>query len=133
MSTTLKIKNLAIIIDEIEESHKSSLLQYALDTGIVGCEFFVAADKNSGRELLLEKFKKLLMGKKEISAEQIQKLETEFDLIIKVGTNSLDDTVIVGSSYAEIYFVDIAAQDFDQGQLARAIEDFARRKRNFGI
>lgn len=135
MPTTTKLTNLAIIIDSIEGERESSLREYALNTGIEKIEFFTKNSKHSAKKFLLEKFRKLLSQENEITNEQIQKLETEFDLIIKVGKNScnLEDTIIIGSSYAEIYFADITPQDFDQSQLTKAIEDFTQRKRNFGV
>lgn len=132
MTVKSKLKNLAIVIDSISESQKDDLSKAAIEQDIGHMDFF--SNRFSARKNLLDKFKKILLDpNKKISNEVIAKLETEYDLIIKVGKNSLEDAVIIGASYAEIYFADLDPSEFNQSELQKALEDFERRKRNFGV
>ncbi len=131
MLSETKTKKLALIIDFIDDEKISEFSQKLKETGFE----LSLLQKNNARNSLLEKFKNLVLSKKEITHESLRDLEPEFDLIIKVSKNSrsLEDSVIIGASYAEIYFADMDAPDFDLTELERALADFDRRKRNFGI
>ena len=131
MPSELRTKKIALIIDFIEEEKIGSFKQKLSETGF---ELSIL-QRNNAQNSLLEKFKTLILSEKEITHDSVRDLEPEFDLIIKVGkgSKSLDDSVIIGASYAEIYFANMDAQDFDLTELEKALADFDRRKRNFGV
>lgn len=131
MLSETKIKKLALIIDFIEDEKVSAFAQKLTESGFE----LSLLEKNHARNSLLGKFKKLLSSAKEITHESVRELEPEFDLIIKVGkdSKSLEDSVIIGASYAEIYFANTDAQDFNVNELEKALADFENRKRNFGV
>jgi undecaprenyl diphosphate synthase len=55
------------------------------------------------------------------------------DLIIRTGgRNRLSNFLLWQSSYSELYFTDILWPDFGKNDLKNAIEDFNKRKRNYG-
>ncbi len=131
MLSETKTKKLALIIDFIEDEKLIAFTQKLTENGFE----LSLLQKNNARNSLLEKFKNLVLSNEEITHESVRDLEPEFDLIIKVGGNSksLEDSVIIGASYAEIYFADMDAADFDLTELEKALADFEIRKRNFGI
>ncbi|MEI7036378.1 polyprenyl diphosphate synthase [Fulvimonas yonginensis] len=56
------------------------------------------------------------------------------DLFIRTGGEvRVSNFLLWQIAYAELYFTDTLWPDFDQACLARAIEDFARRERRFGL
>lgn len=126
---------------DLSEDEIESIKFYALNAGV---RFYYLPFGNA-RKNLLDKFKKLLLGKteKEIKgmtdAELAKELahDKEFpepDLIIKVGETkeSLENTFIMEASYAEIYFAKKNPKDFVLNDVEHAIQDFETRKRNFG-
>jgi undecaprenyl diphosphate synthase len=55
------------------------------------------------------------------------------DLIIRTGgCNRLSNFLLWQSSYSELYFTDILWPDFKRSDLKNAIDDFNKRKRNYG-
>lgn len=55
------------------------------------------------------------------------------DLFIRTGGDCrISNFLLWQAAYAELYFTDTLWPDFDQAQLQRAIEDYARRERRFG-
>jgi undecaprenyl diphosphate synthase len=55
------------------------------------------------------------------------------DLFIRTGGDCrISNFLLWQAAYAELYFTDTLWPDFDQTQLQRAIEDYARRERRFG-
>jgi undecaprenyl diphosphate synthase len=77
-------------------------------------------------------------GVKEINEEKLLDfLDTsglpEPDLIIRTsGEKRTSGFMPFQSTYAEWYFADVHFPDFDACELKKAVEDFAKRKRNFG-
>ncbi|MEX0616413.1 MAG: polyprenyl diphosphate synthase [Candidatus Woykebacteria bacterium] len=58
----------------------------------------------------------------------------EPDLLIRTGGEKrLSNFLLWQASYAELYFTDTLWPDFDKEEFAKAIEEFAARKRNFGL
>lgn len=94
------------------------------------------------RERFLEKIKEILIDKHidldPAKIEEAFREDPEYgepDLIIRASKdkNSLDDSVITEANYAELFFIkknpaDLIKQDFEL-----AIDDFTKRKRNFGV
>lgn len=57
----------------------------------------------------------------------------EVDLLIRTGGEKrLSDFMLWECAYAELVFTDRMWPDFDEGDLDRALEEFARRERRFG-
>ena len=57
----------------------------------------------------------------------------DVDLLIRTGGEKrLSGFMPWQSTYAELYFTDTLWPDFNEEELDRALEDFAKRKRNFG-
>lgn len=84
----------------------------------------------SARNDLLNTFKSMLLNNEDLSPEAIRaKFSPEPDLIIIEGEHSLQNSAIVEASYAELYFCD----ELNEAQMAKAVEDFHSRKRNFGV
>ena len=55
------------------------------------------------------------------------------DLIIRTGGDlRISNFLIWQSAYSELYFTDTLWPDFGRGEVARAVEEFYRRKRRFG-
>jgi undecaprenyl diphosphate synthase len=55
------------------------------------------------------------------------------DLLIRTsGERRLSNFLLWQAAYAELLFVDTLWPDFDEAELERALEDFARRERRFG-
>jgi undecaprenyl diphosphate synthase len=55
------------------------------------------------------------------------------DLVIRSGGESrLSDFMLLESAHAELYFTPVLWPDFDRGELAEALAEFARRERRFG-
>ena len=55
------------------------------------------------------------------------------DLIIRTsGEKRTSGFMPFQSSYAELYFTDVKFPDFGPEELRKAVEEFSRRKRNFG-
>ncbi len=72
----------------------------------------------------------MLLDNEDLSAESIaRKFSPEPDLIIIEGDKSLQNSAIIEASYAEIYFCD----SYDENEKQKALEDFRKRKRNFGV
>lgn len=149
-SSTNDLKHLVLIIDEINETLVADLItkfeSEALKSLVIYTDSKINFSNNSNIKLtlkakgqaranLLKEFKSMLLNNEDLSPNAIQaKFNPEPDLIIKVGTGleSLDATLIIEASYAEIYFAKVSAQDFSLNELEKAIEDFKQRKRNFG-
>jgi len=81
------------------------------------------------RHNTLEQFKSMLLSGEDLSPEAIENKFAKPDLIIIEGKPSLQNAAIIEASYAEIYF----CEKLDETELAKAVEDFEQRKRNFGV
>jgi len=58
----------------------------------------------------------------------------EPDLLIRTsGEMRISNFLLWQSAYAELYFTDVLWPDFDAAELQRAIDDYQRRKRRFGL
>lgn len=87
---------------------------------------------NQARKNFLEKAKIALIQDQEINHELIESFEDQPDLIIKQGADlSLQNSLIVGASYGEIYFTHKDFFSLEDFQIA--LEDFKSRQRNFGV
>lgn len=95
----------------------------------------ILAEPGSARQNFLAALKNLILAGKPITEKHIINIEFQPDLIIKVGSdqNSLEDSFVVGASYAEIAFCSLAPKDFNLEALKPFLEDFENRKRNFGV
>lgn len=57
----------------------------------------------------------------------------EVDLLVRTGGEQrLSDFLLWECAYAELLFLDCLWPDFDEAQLARALEEYSRRQRRFG-
>ena len=84
----------------------------------------------SARTSLLNTFKQMLLNDEDLSPEAIRsKCSPEPDLIIIEGEHSLQNAALVEAAYAELYF----CKRLNETELEKAIEDFHKRKRNFGV
>jgi len=55
------------------------------------------------------------------------------DLVIRTGGQKrISNFLLWQISYAELYFTDVLWPDFDKNELIKAIQEYSRRKRNFG-
>lgn len=144
------LKHLVLIIDELQEDILQDLItkleSEALESlviytnskiklAVISTIKIAFRAKSQARKNLLDIFKMMILSNEDLSPGAIQaKFNPEPDLIIKVGKGleSLEGTLIIEASYAEIYFARINAQDFTTVDLEQAIEDFKQRKRNFG-
>lgn len=58
----------------------------------------------------------------------------EPDLLIRTsGEQRISNFLLWQAAYAEIYFTDVLWPDFDESELKKAIDDYDRRKRRFGL
>lgn len=93
--------------------------------------------KGQGRKNFLNKVKKLLLentNSKNFQEEDIKALEDEFDLVINISqSQSLENSLITGLNYAEIVFINKTLSEFCLEDYIQAIEEFKKRKRNFGV
>ena len=92
-----------------------------------------------GRDELTRAVNKMISnGVKEVSEQELARyLDTEGipdpDLIIRTsGEKRTSGFMPFQSSYAELYFTDVKFPDFGPEELRKAVEEFSRRKRNFG-
>src|SRR3989344_1405123 len=119
------------LVFEIEKLEKDTLefndynVQLCLDYG--------------GRDELTRAVNKMISnGVKEVSEQELARyLDTEgipdHDLIIRTsGEKRTSGFMPFQSSYAELYFTDVKFPDFGPEELRKAVEEFSRRKRNFG-
>ena len=59
--------------------------------------------------------------------------EPDTELIIRTGGDiRMSNFLTWQGVYSEMYFTDVLWPDFDEKQLDKAIEDYNKRKRNFG-
>ena len=59
--------------------------------------------------------------------------EPDPELIIRTGGDiRMSNFLTWQGVYSEMYFTDVLWPDFDEKQLDKAIEDYNKRKRNFG-
>lgn len=92
-----------------------------------------------GRDELMRAVNRIIKsGVKEIDEERLSRfLDTDTipdpDLIIRTsGEQRTSGFMPFQSTYAELYFTDLYYPDFGPSQLRSAVEEFQRRKRNFG-
>ena len=112
-------------LEEATENYQAFTLQLCMDYG--------------GRDELIRAVNKIIQsGVKEINEKQISSfLDTDDvpdpDLIIRTsGEQRTSGFMPYQSTYAELYFSSVYFPDFGPEQLREAVEEFARRKRNFG-
>lgn len=92
-----------------------------------------------GRDEITRAINKMISsGVREVNEEDISRyLDTEGipdpDLIIRTsGEQRISGFMPYQGTYAEFYFCPVHFPDFGEGQLRESVEEFARRKRNFG-
>ena len=92
-----------------------------------------------GRDEIVRAINRMIKeGVKQIDEKEFAKyLDTaeipEPDMIIRTaGEKRLSGFMAFQSAYAELYFSEVYFPDFDAGELRKAVEDFKKRKRNFG-
>lgn len=120
------LNKLCLIIDSIDDEKRKEISKFLEKEGVEHLSILTSQDYNKAREKLLIKIKESIIENTELEVE-------EADLIIKVGKEkSLDGTIILETSYAEIAFVEKGTSEFEISDLEAAIEDFHSRKRNFG-
>ncbi len=92
-----------------------------------------------GRAELVNAFNELSReGKKEITEQDIQdhlytRASKDPDLIVRTANECrISNFLLWQCAYSEFYFTDVLWPDFDENELAKAIESFYNRKRNFG-
>lgn len=122
-------KELVSEIEKLEEATKkfdSFNVQMCLDYG--------------GRDEISRAINKMLkLGVTEITEKDVSHyLDTQDipdpDLIIRTsGEQRTSGFMPFQSAYAELYFADCYFPDFGPAELKRAVEEFSRRKRNFGV
>ncbi|MEK6824753.1 MAG: polyprenyl diphosphate synthase [Nanoarchaeota archaeon] len=122
-------KDIVRQMDELEEATRSFSdinIQICLDYG--------------GRDELMRAVNRVLKsGKIEVSEEDLAfNLDTigipDPDLIIRTsGEQRLSGFMPFQSSYAEFYFTPIHFPEFGPDELREAVQEFGRRKRNFGV
>jgi undecaprenyl diphosphate synthase len=92
-----------------------------------------------GRDEIIRAVNKIIkIGTKEVEENEFfEFLDTagipEPDLIVRTGGEKRTSGFMpFQSAYSELYFSDIYFPDFDACELRKAVEDFKKRKRNFG-
>jgi undecaprenyl diphosphate synthase len=157
-TTDIQLKHLALITDSLNEEQLSSIVDELIGSGVKVLSIYSDSQPlsahhpqlkiqqkplHSGKDQLLAKCKEILLNNRidinKLSQGEFINFTAEDpqyaapDLIIKVGnTESLEDALIIESSYAEIYFTNLDPEEFGREELKKAIDDFASRKRNFG-
>ncbi len=148
MQVETKLKHAAIVIDSLDFSLGAAIVECASDYGLEVLDFFTESRSsldllcsgclkvnfidNSGTEparaRLVSKLKSL--AEQELDYESFVEtlVPNPPDLIIVVG-NKLASRVIEEASYAELVFIN----DSGLSSIKSAFDEFARRKRNFGI
>ena len=91
-----------------------------------------------GRQEIVQAVNKLIDKGEEITVDGISKnLYTansgEPDLIIRTGGEfRLSNFLMFQGAYSELYFTDVLWPDFDESELDKALESFAKRNRRYG-
>jgi|GEM_PF-3075499 len=157
MQTETKLKHLAIVVDSLDSSLEAAVVEFAAQCGLETLDFYGVVPRHSTK--LLSKNVEcrgttLVVNLIDNSAVQParSRLESKIaalppdldyesfvealvpsapDLIILQGASSLRGRVLEEAAYAEIVFVDKSMLELSDIKLA--FEDFARRKRNFGV
>lgn len=115
-------------IDSLEEA----------TAGFSECNFQLFLDYGGRDEIARAINKMIHSGVAEVSEEDVSRyLDTcgipDPDLIIRTsGEQRTSGFMPYQSTYAEYYFTPVHYPDFDTTELRNAIEEFARRKRNYG-
>lgn len=125
-TTTIKI---AFICSEINSETQKQL--ETLKASRANSDLRIFAE-NQGKENLLTRLKELMINQSDIENENLMKLDFHPDIIV-APNQSLEDSLIVGSSYAEIFFSNKDFMDFTKEDLEEVILDFETRNRNFGV
>lgn len=121
----------------------SKELQEIIKKGMDASKDFVGRNLNiainyGGRQEIVYAVNKLIGEGKEVTVESISNnLYTapfgEPDLIIRTGGElRLSNFMLYQGAYSELYFTDVLWPDFNEEEFDKAIEDFGKRKRNFG-
>ena len=125
-----ELKRVAIITRDLNDE-KKSLIEKFFRAKNLEISFF---DAGSARKELWDAMKKILQSE-EVDIEKIQQGKyNEQDLVIKIGNEPpcLNDSLILGLEYAEIYFLEKEIEQLEDGDLQTALDDFYERQRNFG-
>ncbi len=91
-----------------------------------------------GRQEIVNAVNTILKSGEEVSVENISKnlytaISGEPDLIIRTGGElRLSNFLLFQGAYSELYFTDVLWPDFDEKELDKALEEFAKRNRRFG-
>ncbi len=117
------LKHLGIIASNLTEEQKKELVDYSQNKGIEKISFL---EENSAKNSFLLSVKQALLEGSEFVVPE------SMDLIIKskLPHESLDDAVLLEAAYAELFFSNNQVLSFFD--IDEAVEEFARRKRNWG-
>ncbi len=103
-----------------------------------GAHILNIAINYGGRQEIVHAVNGLISKGKEITVENISsELYTgvcgEPDLIIRTGGEiRLSNFLLFQGAYSELYFSDVLWPDFDEVEMQKAIDEFAKRNRRFG-
>lgn len=117
---------------------KKTISECTLKTAMFKERILNVAINYGGKQEIVKAVKELVAEGKEISEESIeQKLYTydnpPLDLIIRTGGDlRISNFMMYQSAYAELYFTQVLWPDFDEKELDKALEDFAKRCRRYG-
>lgn len=88
----------------------------------------------AAKVLLKEKESEIdLLGEEDFSSSLYTRGMPDVDLLIRPGGElRLSNFLLWQSAYAELYFLDTYWPDFDEDELAKALQEYNRRQRRFG-
>ncbi|PIZ00444.1 di-trans,poly-cis-decaprenylcistransferase [bacterium (Candidatus Howlettbacteria) CG_4_10_14_0_8_um_filter_40_9] len=128
------IGDLAKFPKEIQENLNDVMKKTKDNTGII----LNAALNYGGRDEIIRAVKKLVSSGEEIDEANLNScLDTsglpDPEIIIRTGgANRISNFLIWQSSYSEFFFTKTLWPDFGENEMEDILEEFSRRKRNFG-
>lgn len=132
--TTLS-QDIVSVWDKAESSTKDNrglTLNVAFNYG--GRQEIVAATQNLVQKVLDERLAREDINEDTFQKELYTSQSPDPDLIIRTGGESrLSNFLLWQAAYSEIYITDTLWPDFGQEDFIRALEDFSRRERRFGL
>ncbi|MCE2929695.1 MAG: hypothetical protein LW817_08725 [Candidatus Caenarcaniphilales bacterium] len=125
-----QIKSIALICPELDSKQAEAFIDHLKKySGLV--DFL---ESNKGSIELEQKAQKLIDQNEVITEDQVQNLETQYDLIIVIAPElRLYDAISLGASYSEIHHISKKLSETSIQDLDLAVEDFWERQRNFGV